>query len=76
MLAITVIMQLHNCLRFHMQNMFWLLNNLNPHGVLSFDRLHSNNSGLFRYHLWDLFKTEINWIGCGAAVKVDQQYGF
>ncbi|KAI9455219.1 hypothetical protein BJY52DRAFT_1122078, partial [Lactarius psammicola] len=33
-------------------NVFWLVNNSDPHHVLSFDRLHSNNTGLFGHHLW------------------------
>ncbi|KAI9428665.1 hypothetical protein BJY52DRAFT_1232715, partial [Lactarius psammicola] len=37
-------------------NVFWLVNNSDPHRALSFDRLHSNNAGLFGHHLWQRFK--------------------
>ncbi len=53
--------------------MFWLVNNSDPYRALSFDRLHSNNSGMFGYHFWERFKTLVNQIGRGAAAKVDQQ---
>ncbi|KAF8263920.1 hypothetical protein EI94DRAFT_1806512 [Lactarius quietus] len=56
-------------------NVFWLVNNLDPYRALSFDRLHSNNSGLFGYHMWRNFKALVNEIGRDAAAKVDQQFG-
>ncbi|KAI9445742.1 hypothetical protein BJY52DRAFT_1194069 [Lactarius psammicola] len=37
-------------------NVFWLVNNSDPHHALFFDRLHSNNAGLFGHHLWQRFK--------------------
>jgi hypothetical protein len=54
---------------------FWLVNNSDPHRALSFDRLHSNNSGLFGYHLWEKFKSLVTELkdGRNAAAKVDQQ---
>ncbi|KAN0128079.1 hypothetical protein V8E53_014116, partial [Lactarius tabidus] len=60
----------------NVDNMFWLVNNLDLHHALSFDRLHSNNSSLFGYHLWDLFKAVVSQIEHSTWGKVDQQYYF
>ncbi|KAI9428775.1 hypothetical protein H4582DRAFT_2091022 [Lactarius indigo] len=54
-------------------NVFWLVNNSDPYRALSFDRLHSNNTGLFGHHLWREFKALAQTWG-GAASKVDQQF--
>lgn len=43
------------------------------HRALSFDRLHSNNSGLFGHHLWGVFKTLIEGYGRKEAEQVDTQ---
>ncbi|KAI9433794.1 hypothetical protein BJY52DRAFT_1131964, partial [Lactarius psammicola] len=56
------------------QNVFWLVNNSDPHRALSFDRLHSNNAGLFGHHLWQRFKDLVSR-NRDAAAKVDQQFG-
>ncbi|KAF8258702.1 hypothetical protein EI94DRAFT_1910877 [Lactarius quietus] len=56
-------------------NVFWLVANSDPHHALSFDRLHSNNSGLFGYHLWTKFKALITQIGCDSAAWLDQHFG-
>ena len=70
-----ILLQSCGCITvYDIQNVFWLLKNLDPHHALSFDRLHSNHSGLFGYHLWDLFKAVVNQIGCDVATKVDLQY--
>ncbi|KAI9443747.1 hypothetical protein BJY52DRAFT_1206738 [Lactarius psammicola] len=55
-------------------NVFWLVNNSDPHRTLSFDRLHSNNAGLFGHHLWQRFKDLVSQ-NCDTAAKVDQQFG-
>ncbi|KAI9455173.1 hypothetical protein BJY52DRAFT_1205065 [Lactarius psammicola] len=55
-------------------NVFWLVNNSDPHRALSFDRLHSNNAGLFGHHLWQRFKDLVSR-NRDAAAKVDQQFG-
>ncbi|KAF8266993.1 hypothetical protein EI94DRAFT_1771963 [Lactarius quietus] len=47
-------------------NVFWLVANLNPHHALF---------GLFGYHLWNKFKLLSNQIGCDAVAQVDQQFG-
>ncbi|KAH9017439.1 hypothetical protein EDB84DRAFT_1628850 [Lactarius hengduanensis] len=54
-------------------NVFWLVKNSDPYRALSFDRLHSNNSGLFGYHLWGEFKA-LAQTWRGAASKVDRQF--
>ncbi|KAI9442019.1 hypothetical protein BJY52DRAFT_1229255 [Lactarius psammicola] len=51
-------------------NVFWLVNNSDPHHALSFDRLYSNNAGLFRHHLWQRFKDLVSQ-NHDAAVKVE-----
>ncbi|KAI9432908.1 hypothetical protein H4582DRAFT_1820331 [Lactarius indigo] len=57
-------------------NVFWHVNNSDPYHVLSFDRLHANNNGIFRNHLWKrfkgLFKDTI--IGHAAATKLEHQF--
>jgi hypothetical protein len=55
------------------QNVFWDLYNSDPHRVLSFDRLHSNNSGLFSHHLWDKFKALITGYGRTQTGQLDAQ---
>ncbi|KAI9435631.1 hypothetical protein BJY52DRAFT_1197489 [Lactarius psammicola] len=55
-------------------NVFWLVNNSDPHRALSFDRLHLNNAGLFGHHLWQRFKDLVSR-NRDAAAKVDQQFG-
>ncbi|KAI9442882.1 hypothetical protein BJY52DRAFT_1128463, partial [Lactarius psammicola] len=53
-------------------NVFWHLQNTDLHRALSFDRLYSNNSGLFGHHLWDVFKKQIT--DPGLQAKVDAQF--
>ncbi|KAI9444316.1 hypothetical protein H4582DRAFT_2071883 [Lactarius indigo] len=57
-------------------NVFWHVNNSDPYRALSFDRLHANNNGIFRNHLWKrfkgLFKDTI--IGRAAATKLEHQF--
>ena len=56
------------------QNVFWNVDNSDPHRALSFDRLHSNNSGLFGHHLWEVFKAIVRGCGCASMAQVDSQY--
>jgi hypothetical protein len=46
---------------------------MDVHRALSFDRLHSNNSGLFGHHLWEAFKALIEGYGRKEASQVDDQ---
>jgi len=55
------------------QNVFWHLPNSDPHRALSFDRLHSNNSGLFGHHLWEKFRALIKGCGRKQASQIDTQ---
>ncbi|KAH9959379.1 hypothetical protein BGW80DRAFT_1438935 [Lactifluus volemus] len=55
-------------------NVFWSLQNSDPHRALSFDRLHSNNSGLFGHHLWEQFKALISGYGRREAAQIDAQF--
>ena len=43
---------------------------MDVHRALSFNRLHSNNSVLFGYHLWGAFKELITRHGHDAAAQV------
>ncbi|KAI9450063.1 hypothetical protein F5148DRAFT_987266, partial [Russula earlei] len=56
------------------QNVFWHIQNSDPHHALSFDRLHSNNSGLFGHHLWSGFKVLIMRCGHAQSAQVNTQY--
>jgi hypothetical protein len=55
------------------QNVFWDLRNSDPHRALSFDRLHSNNSGLFGHHLWVQFKVLTTRFGRTQTAQLDAQ---
>ncbi|KAI9442404.1 hypothetical protein H4582DRAFT_2202107, partial [Lactarius indigo] len=57
-------------------NVFWHVNNSDPYRVLSFDRLHANNNGIFGNHLWKRFKGlfKDTLIGHAAATKLEQQF--
>jgi hypothetical protein len=55
------------------QNVFWNLSYSDLHRALSFDRLHSNNSGLFGHHLWEQFKNLITGYGRSQEEQVDKQ---
>ncbi|KAI0257967.1 hypothetical protein BC834DRAFT_837424, partial [Gloeopeniophorella convolvens] len=57
------------------ENVFWRIPRCDPHRALSFDRLHSNNSGLFGHHLWGAFKAYVNdSLGSSVANKLDDQF--
>jgi hypothetical protein len=45
--------------------------NADPHRALSYDRLHSSNSGLGGHHLWDEIKKIIKIYGRQAMKQVD-----
>ncbi|KAH9066101.1 hypothetical protein EDB83DRAFT_2506347 [Lactarius deliciosus] len=57
----------------NVNNVFWTLLHTDPHRALSFDRLHSNNSGVFGYHLWGAFKALIGRYSREEEAKVDAQ---
>ncbi|KAF8268010.1 hypothetical protein EI94DRAFT_1801019 [Lactarius quietus] len=58
----------------NVNNVFWQLQYTDVHHVISFDRLHSNNTGLFGRHLWGAFKQLINGYGHKEAAQVDAQF--
>ncbi|KAH9010864.1 hypothetical protein EDB84DRAFT_1570105 [Lactarius hengduanensis] len=58
----------------NVQNVFWQLQHTDPHRALSFDRLHSNNTGVFGYHLWEVFKEHVEGYGRQAVAQVDDQF--
>lgn len=53
--------------------MFWGLRNSDPHKAISFDRLHNNNLGMFKDHLWGAAKKEVEAKGRSALGKVENQ---
>ncbi|KAH9168438.1 hypothetical protein EDB89DRAFT_1855509 [Lactarius sanguifluus] len=55
----------------NVDNVFWEVCNSDPHRALSFDRLHSNNSGLFGDHLLSRLKELVKR---DNAAKIDQQF--
>ncbi|KAF8258959.1 hypothetical protein EI94DRAFT_1814242 [Lactarius quietus] len=58
----------------NVNNIFWNLPLMDPYCTLSFDRLHSNNSGLFGYHFWGIFKTLIEGYGRQQVAQLDAQF--
>ncbi|KAI9432013.1 hypothetical protein H4582DRAFT_2194400 [Lactarius indigo] len=56
----------------NVDNIFWEVCNSDPHRALSFDRLHSNNSGIFGDHLFENLK---KFVGRSDAAKIDRQFG-
>ena len=47
--------------------MFWKIANSDPYEALSFDRLHTFPSGLFRQHLWITLQTYVDSLGKDAT---------
>ena len=59
---------------FHIsQNMFWSLYDSDPYRALSFDRLHVNNLGVFKDHLWGRLKEMVQEMSRETQGKVDTQ---
>ncbi|KAH8991412.1 hypothetical protein EDB86DRAFT_3183167 [Lactarius hatsudake] len=54
-------------------NVFWNLSHTDPYRALSFDRLHSNNGGVFGHHLWETFKDLIGRYSRREEAMVDAQ---
>ncbi|KAN0137278.1 hypothetical protein V8E53_004723 [Lactarius tabidus] len=52
-------------------NVFWDLQNTDIHRTLSFNQLHSNNTGLFGRHLWGAFKKVITHCGNNNGCDAD-----
>ena len=53
--------------------MFWDLGNSDPYRALSFDRLHTNNLGMFRDHLWGSAKELVEARGRLVMGQVEDQ---
>jgi len=62
------------CSRRPRQNVFWKFGCSDPHGALSFDRLHTLPGGLFRHHLWPDLLTHIQSLGREAGVMINATY--
>ncbi|KAH8980970.1 hypothetical protein EDB86DRAFT_2813253 [Lactarius hatsudake] len=57
----------------NVNNVFWNLSHTDPYRALSFDRLHSNNGGVFGRHLWEAFKDLIGRYSRREEAMVDAQ---
>ncbi|KAH9161604.1 hypothetical protein EDB89DRAFT_2080510 [Lactarius sanguifluus] len=57
----------------NVNNVFWNLSHTDPYRALSFDRLHSNNGGVFGRHLWETFKDLIGRYSRREEAMVDAQ---
>ena len=57
----------------YFQNVFWQINNSDPHRALSWDRLHAFQGGLFGHHIWKEVKEEAGAIGREAVAKINTQ---
>ena len=57
-------------LPYPQQNVFWKIANSDPYAALSFDRLHTFPSGLFRHHLWPKLQAHVEALGREASVAV------
>ena len=58
------------------KNMFWRLDNSNPHKAASWDHLHSYGIGIFGDYLWSNFKFVLKALGCEVQVEVNEQWVF
>ncbi|KZT70542.1 hypothetical protein DAEQUDRAFT_667378, partial [Daedalea quercina L-15889] len=56
-----------------LENVFWKIQYSDPYKALSFDKLHSHDSGLFGDHIWPEVVRIIRAHGNQAVQKVDQQ---
>jgi hypothetical protein len=57
---------------FNYKNVFSRIHHVNVHQALYFDRLHTNEEGLWGDHLWKEVKFWISDLGHEAAVKLDK----
>ena len=58
------------------QNCFWKVSHCDVHRALSFDRLHTNNAGMWGNHLWSELQFWLAELGREAVVKVDVKFVF
>ena len=56
------------------QSVFWNLGNSDPYRALSFDRLHTNNLGMFGDHLWKTIKQIVKVEGRLALGILEDMY--
>ncbi|KAG2116194.1 hypothetical protein BD769DRAFT_1629852 [Suillus cothurnatus] len=59
---------------FNYKNVFSRIRHVDVHQALSFDRLHTNEEGLWGDHLWKEVKFWISDLGHEAAVKLDKNF--
>ncbi|KAG1840639.1 hypothetical protein F4604DRAFT_1598758 [Suillus subluteus] len=58
----------------NVENVFSRVRHVDVHRALSFDRLHTNEEGLWGDHLWKEVKFWISDLGRDAAVKLDKNF--
>ncbi|KAG2103715.1 uncharacterized protein F5147DRAFT_746667 [Suillus discolor] len=56
------------------ENCFWKVSHCDVHRALSFDRLHSNNAGMWGDHLWSELQFWLKDLGREAIVKIDVNF--
>ncbi|KAJ7707650.1 hypothetical protein B0H17DRAFT_1033442 [Mycena rosella] len=58
----------------NVENVFWHVAHSDPHHAISFDRLHSHQSGLWGDHLFGQIKLHVGKLGGRQLAKLDQQF--
>ncbi|KAJ7086268.1 hypothetical protein C8R44DRAFT_650957 [Mycena epipterygia] len=58
----------------NVDNVFWNVSHSDPHHAISFDRLHSHQSGLWGDHLFGQIKLHVEKLGGRQSAKLDQQF--
>ncbi|OJA20946.1 hypothetical protein AZE42_03510 [Rhizopogon vesiculosus] len=56
------------------ENCFWKVSHCDVHQALSFDRLHTNNTGMWGDHLWSELQFWLKELGREAVVKIDANF--
>ncbi|KAJ6572855.1 hypothetical protein DFH09DRAFT_916508 [Mycena vulgaris] len=58
----------------NVDNVFWHVAHSDPHRAISFDRLHSHQSGLWGDHLFGQIKIQVSNLAGRQSAKLDQQF--
>ncbi|KAG1899569.1 uncharacterized protein F5891DRAFT_1128965 [Suillus fuscotomentosus] len=56
------------------KNIFWRVENSNPHETISQDPLHTFQGGLYGYHIHEEAKSLAELLGCSALKQIDEQF--
>jgi hypothetical protein len=58
---------------YYCQNVFWRLENSNPHKTISQDPLHTFHGGLYGHYIHKEAKNLTELLKCGALKQIDKQ---